>query len=71
MIDDKAAMVQLGKHIGNWGAVLGLLNAWVQAFNPILTFIGTLFGVAWAVLRVWESDTVQEWRRKRKRDEKG
>lgn len=50
-------------------AIVTSASALIGLLTNIIGLIGVIASAAWAVVRLWETKTVQEWRKKRKRKE--
>lgn len=41
---------------------LGALTIWLASLANILPSIAALLSIVWLLIRIWESNTVREWR---------
>jgi hypothetical protein len=45
-------------------ALSGVVGAsWVGWLPPLVALVASLFAIAWYAIQIWESGTVQKWRR--------
>jgi len=47
-------------------AVIGWVTALFGALTGVVAFVAAVFSMGWAVIRFYETDTVQKWLRKHK-----
>lgn len=47
-------------------AVVGVVSAWLGVLSTGLTILATLAGLIWWGIRIYETETVQRWLKKRR-----
>jgi hypothetical protein len=53
------------KHLADAAAYGTVFAAWLGVFSTALTIIATIAAIVWTCIRIYETQTVQDWLRKK------
>jgi hypothetical protein len=54
------------KQMGDAVSILVVLLAWLNVFSIVMTILASIAALAWSCLRIYETDTVQKFLRRRR-----
>lgn len=58
------------KAVGDAVSIVGIISVWVGVFTNLFGLVAAIATAAWAVLRLYETKTVQEWLASRRAGQK-